>query len=34
MLQTHTIDPEDPASGAGQALYTITAGGCAPRDAA
>ena len=27
MLQTHTIDPEDPASGAGQALYTITAGG-------
>ena len=27
MLQTHTIDPEDPASSAGQALYTITAGG-------
>ena len=27
MLATHTIDPEDPASSAGQALYTITAGG-------
>ena len=27
MLATHIIDPEDPASGTGQALYTITAGG-------
>ena len=34
MLATRTINPEDPASSAGQALYTISAGGCAPRDAA
>ena len=27
MLATHIMDPEDPASSAGQALYTITAGG-------
>ena len=27
MLQTHTIDPEDPVSSAGQALFTISAGG-------
>ena len=27
MLATHAIDPEDPASSAGQALYTISAGG-------
>ena len=27
MLATHTINPEDPASSAGQALYTISAGG-------
>ncbi len=27
MLATHTIDPEDPASSAGQALFTINAGG-------
>ena len=27
MLATHAIDPEDPASSAGQALYTINAGG-------
>ena len=27
MLATHTIDPEDPASSAGQTLYTISAGG-------
>ena len=27
MLQTHTVDPEDPASSAGQVLYTISAGG-------
>ena len=27
MLATHTIESEDPASSAGQALYTISAGG-------
>ena len=27
MLATHTIDPEDPVSSTGQALYTISAGG-------
>ncbi len=27
MLATHTIDPDDPASSAGQVLYTISAGG-------
>ena len=27
MLATHTIDPEDPASSAEQALYTISAAG-------
>ena len=27
MLATHTIDPEDPVSSTGQALFTITAGG-------
>ena len=27
MLATHTVDSEDPASGAGQSLYTISAGG-------
>ena len=27
MLATHTVDPEDPASSAGQALFTISAGG-------
>ena len=27
MLATHVIDPEDPASSAGQALFTISAGG-------
>ena len=27
MIATHTIDPEDPVSSTGQALYTISAGG-------
>ena len=27
MLATHTIDPEDPVSSTGQALFTISAGG-------
>ena len=27
MLATHTLDPEDPVSGTGQTLYTISAGG-------
>ena len=27
MLATHTVDPDDPASSAGQVLYTISAGG-------
>ena len=27
MLATHTVDPEDPVSGTGQVLYTISAGG-------